>query len=123
MLLLKRAFEGNCVVLPYNFRDHTGFAIFNEKEENVAFSYDEYQQCCEDFEVEWTGVDDIDQLYGMTFNSPCIEIKQEENFSITCRITSESKEIICSVFNDHNGYYAHDVTILENGTMVHDLCV
>ena len=121
MLLLKRVLEGNCVVQPYVFRDHTGFAIFNENGENVAFSYDEEQQCCEDFEVEWIGVDEIDELYGMTFNSPCIEIEDEGY--VTCRIISESKEIVCSVFNDHNGYYAHYVTVAENGTLVHELCV
>ena len=121
MLLLKRTYEGKCTVLPYNFGYFTGFAIFNEREEHVAFSYDECQRCCENFEVEWTGVDGIDQLYGMTFNSPQIEIELES--SITCRITSESKEMVCSVYNEHNGYYAHEVTISENGTLIHELSV
>lgn len=127
MLLLKRVYEGKCTVLPYDFGYFTGFAIFNEREEHVAFSYDECQRCCENFEVEWTGVDGIDQLYGMTLNSPQIEITQEEEddskTSVTCKITSKSKEIICYVSNEHNGYYAHEVFIAENDDLVHDLVI
>ena len=77
-MLLKKTIKGKCIVLPYNFRYYVGFTISNENGEHIAFSYDDGQQCCEDFNVNWVGVEDIEDFYNMTFNNPKIEIDYED---------------------------------------------
>lgn len=87
----------------------------NKKFENFVLGIDNYQQCCEGFGAECTLGEWFEEEKFV--ESIEFEIDRDDSFTVKINIKDESP-IYASVYNIHNGYYAHAIYYTDSSLKV-----
>lgn len=112
----------------FNFDKYIGIKIELDNEEEIVIGIEDYQNCCETYDCELKypdgydketciGLEIIDFTDGSA-HSKCSYIRYneyEDNHkgddyqSLTISINTTAGVISCKLYNEHNGYYPHDI--------------
>jgi len=87
----------------------------NKKFENFVLGIDNYQQCCEGFGAECTLGEWFEEEKFV--ESIEFDIDRDDSFTVKINIKDESP-IYASVYNIHNGYYAHAIYYTDSSLKV-----
>lgn len=87
----------------------------NKKFENFVLGIDNFQQCCEGFGAECTLGDWFEEEKFV--ESIEFDIDRDDSFTVKINIKDESP-IYASVYNIHNGYYAHAIYYTDSSLKV-----
>lgn len=87
----------------------------NKKFENFVLGIDNYQQCCEGFGAECTLGEWFEEEKFV--ESIEFDIDRDDSFTVKINIKDESP-IYASVYNIHNGYYAHTIYYTDSSLKV-----
>lgn len=87
----------------------------NKKFENFVLGIDNYQQCCEGFGAECTLGEWFEEEKFV--ESIEFDIDRDDSFTVKINIKDESP-IYASVYNIHNGYYAHAIYYTDNSLKI-----
>lgn len=87
----------------------------NEKFENFVLGIDNYQQCCEGFGAKCTLGEWFEEEKFV--ESIEFDIDRDDSFTVKINIKDESP-IYASVYNIHNGYYAHAIYYTDSSLKV-----
>ena len=87
----------------------------NKKFENFVLGIDNFQQCCEGFGAECTLGEWFEEEKFV--ESIEFDIDRDDSFTVKINIKDESP-IYASVYNIHNGYYAHAIYYTDSSLKV-----
>lgn len=87
----------------------------NKKFENFVLGIDNYQQCCEGFGAECTLGEWFEEEKFV--ESIEFDIDRDDSFTVKINIKDESP-IYASVYNIHNGYYAHAIYYTDSSLKI-----
>lgn len=87
----------------------------NKKFENFVLGINNYQQCCEGFGAECTLGEWFEEEKFV--ESIEFDIDRDDSFTVKINIKDESP-IYASVYNIHNGYYAHAIYYTDSSLKV-----
>lgn len=87
----------------------------NKKFENFVLGIDNYQQCCEWFGTECTLGEWFEEEKFV--ESIEFDIDRDDSFTVKINIKDESP-IYASVYNIHNGYYAHAIYYTDSSLKI-----
>ena len=87
----------------------------NKKFENFVLGIDNYQQCCEGFGTECTLGEWFEEEKFV--ESIEFDIDRDDSFTVKINIKDESP-IYASVYNIHNGYYAHAIYYTDSSLKI-----
>lgn len=124
--------EGYDTHIPEFWGKYNGYKIKTEQDEYL-FLIDNYENCCEDWGYlstpdelsDYVGADLL-SVKRVTVND-CVEnknlkdmMKQEYDPTNTMFVNVETSNGLLqfAAYNQHNGYYGHDVILLKNGEVI-----
>lgn len=87
----------------------------NKKFENFVLGIDNYQQCCEGFGAECTLGEWFEEEKFV--ESIEFDIDRDDSFTVKINIKDETP-IYASVYNIHNGYYAHAIYYTDSSLKI-----
>lgn len=110
------------IIILNNSNQWLGYKIkMTDSSKNIICKIDNNQQCCENFGVYTEN--ELNDFIGAEYYSVIVEndISKDSNYidnmeTIKISINTSKGKINIHFYNEHNGYYSHDVFIqTENG--------
>jgi len=88
---------------------------------NVFVGYDYSQCCCEQFGYELNP--ELENYDGYNFDTSYCESvdynNEEDTAAIQFKLVKDNKSIFLTLYNCHNGYYAHGFEMKKEGKTLH----